>query len=334
MENKQINARIIAVHKNRFECIDQDKQSFYAQLKRSEYANEPRNQVPTVGDLVLAAYNDTGDSQILRTLPRTSLLKRIDPSSSGRHEQLLAANIDHVFMLTSANEDFNPKRIRRYMLVTQQSGAAFHVVINKCDLADENTVLDMIARTDEITGSCAAFPISCRTGQGIDRVRALMTPDSASVFLGSSGVGKSTLVNTLLGYVAMDTGAIRENDAKGRHTTTGRQMLFLPNGAMIIDTPGMRELGLWDAQDAVNRSFDDITALIHRCKYSNCTHTYENGCQVQLAIDKGTLTRERWEEYKQLFSESRSRRIKPKREKPQKKPPRRQNQYFDDEDEY
>jgi len=334
MENKKTEARIIAVHKNRFECIDLEQRTFYAQLKRSEYANEPRDQVPTVGDQVLVAYNDMGDSQILRTLPRRSLLKRLDPSSSGHYEQLLAANVDHVFMLTSANEDFNPKRIRRYMLVTQQSGATFHVVINKCDLVDEKMIRDLIARTNEVTGHPITFAISCRTGQGIDRLRDIMTPDSASVFLGSSGVGKSTLVNTLLGYVAMDTGTIREDDAKGRHTTTGRQMLFLPNGAMIIDTPGMRELGLWDAQDAVSQSFDDITALISRCKYTNCTHTYENGCQVQLAIAKGKLTRERWDEYKQLFSESRVRRIKPKKEKQQKKSVRRQNQYFVDDDEY
>lgn len=311
--NQVLTVIVCAVHRQRYECLTDDQTILYAQLKTSAYARLNNEQLPTVGDRVDLIYNETGDSQIILTHPRKTLLKRLDPSSSGHAAQLIAANVDHVFMLTSANQDFNVNRIYRYQLLTKQSGAKFLVVINKIDLADQATrtrLLSMVSQS--LSGEEAVICVSCVTGEGIEQLRSIMHPGSVNVFLGSSGVGKSTLTNELMQRPFMNIGDIREEDAKGRHTTTFRQMLLLPNKAMIIDTPGMRELGLWDAKEEVDASFSDITALLKMCRFRNCTHTHEAGCAVKAAIAKGKLSPQRWQLYRQLSGETRVKRSKEK----------------------
>jgi len=296
-------ARIIAVHKERYELHSQEHGQFYAQLKSAVYYQTGAPSFPTAGDMVTYQYNPWGDSLITDTLPRKSFFQRFDAFSSGR-PQAIAANFDTVFILTSANHDFNPKRLHRYLSAARSSGADYAIIITKADLTDR--IEGFIAKAKDAAGeSCPIFALSAARKMGLERVTSYLSPGSVTVFLGSSGVGKSTLVNALAGKEIMDVNGIREDDSKGRHTTTRRQMIRLDQGAWILDTPGMREFGLTDAEEGVATTFDDVENLMSKCRFSNCSHSHEPGCAVKAAIEAGELAQERWEEYKVLAKEAR-----------------------------
>ncbi|MBE5782845.1 MAG: ribosome small subunit-dependent GTPase A [Clostridiales bacterium] len=298
----QLKARVIAVHKERYHLHSQEHGEFFAQLKSSIYFQMGAPVFPTTGDFVNYLYNPYGDSQITDTLPRKSLFQRFDSFVPG-HSQAVAANFDTVFILTSANHDFNPARLRRYLAAARSSGADYAIVITKADLTDEmESYLDMARET---APGCAIYPISATKEWGLEQIKKYLTDGSVSVFLGSSGVGKSTLVNALAGKEIMDVNGIREDDSKGRHTTTHRQMITLENGAMILDTPGMRELGLLDAEEGVKETFKDIEALLGNCRFSDCTHQHEPGCAIKQALEEGVLNEKRWNEYQNLSREAR-----------------------------
>lgn len=296
-------ARIIAVHKERYQLYSQAHGELFAQLKPAIYYQSGAPLFPTAGDIVSCLHNPLGDSLIIDTLPRKSFFQRFDAFSAGR-PQAIAANFDTVFILTSANHDFNSKRLHRYLSAARSSGAAYAIVITKADVTSqiEKYIQDAKTAAGE---SCPVFAISASLGWGLDRVAAYLAPNSVSVFLGSSGVGKSTLVNALAGKTIMDVNGIREDDSKGRHTTTRRQMIRLDSGAWILDTPGMREFGLSDAQEGVSETFSDIEAIMDNCRFSNCTHSHEPGCAIKAAIEAGTLSQARWEEYQVLAKEAR-----------------------------
>lgn len=293
-------ARVIAVHKERYQLFNEIHGEFFARLKSSSYLHDSDEKFPTVGDLVEYQLNPQGDSLILHTLPRKSYFQRYDPWNP--HGQAIAANFDTVFILTSANHDFNVKRLRRYLAAARSSGANYAVVITKADLAPEIGLYVDLAQAE--VGDCRIIPISAATGWGLNNIRNYLVPGSVSVFLGSSGVGKSTLVNALAGKEIMDVNGIRENDSKGRHTTTHRQMICLDGGAWILDTPGMRELGLLEAEEGVQETFADIPELAERCRFHDCTHTHEPGCAVLQAIREGCLTQARLDEYLALEKEA------------------------------
>lgn len=299
-ENAQgLPARITAVHRGRFALISEAGEG-YGTLKSTEY-DSGREEYPTVGDFVLIHPVPGGDSQIIRTLPRKSFFSRRDPDR-GRGEQIIAANFDLVVLLQSLNQDFNIRRLERYLTLAWQSGASPVVVLTKSDLtSDPNTYL---LQAQTIALGCPILTVSAKTGEGLDDLKKTLCPGMTSVFLGSSGVGKSSLVNALAGEPLMNVGEIREDDGKGRHTTTHRQLLLLPNGTILIDTPGMRELGMWDVSFGLGESFADIEALQTRCRFRDCTHNTEPGCAIREAIENAELSQERWESYQSLRREA------------------------------
>ena len=300
-------ARIIATHKDRYEIVCNEGQGF-AQIKRGCYYDNPDSIYPTTGDFVAIQWNPTGDSMIYETLKRESSFSRTASTSDrnhklhNQHEQLVAANFDYVFIIQSLNNNFNLHRIERYLSLAWESGGVPVIVLTKMDLV--SNVQEYIEQVENIAFGVEIYAVSCVTKQGLDNLEKYFSKGNTIVFLGSSGVGKSTLVNTLYGKEVMKTSEIREEDSRGRHTTTSRNLIMLPNGAMIIDTPGMRELGMWDAESGISKTFQDIEKYLGMCKYSNCTHTNEPGCRILEVIEKGEIQRERFEEYLKLQKES------------------------------
>ncbi len=287
--------------------------TLYARLKTSVYyLDKNKEDFPTVGDDVVLEYNDMGDSQIVKTRIRKSKFSRKDPDA-GMGEQTIAANFDYVFIMMSLNFDFNRKRLERYLTISWQSGGIPVIVLTKADIAEDlERKLELVSQIAIGVDIC---PISSVTGEGMEKLKKYLQPDKSIVFLGSSGVGKSSFANFLLGQEIMETGAIREDDSKGHHTTTYRQLFILKNGTKIIDTPGMRELGMWVVDEGMEQSFSDLSDLIQNCRFNNCTHTSEPGCAVREALENGTLNKERWKNYLKILRESNIQAAKESRKK-------------------
>ena len=296
---KIISARVIAVHRERYQ-LSCEKGELYARLKTKEYYLD-RAQFPTVGDYVSVQYVENGDSLILATLPRRTVFTR-RAAGPVPVDQAVAANFDYVFILQSLNQDFNPNRLERYLTLSWQSGATPVVLLTKADLQED--YWDYLTRAERVAMGVNVHVVSAHSGQGLARLNAYLQPGKTVVFLGSSGVGKSSLVNALAGEAVMAVSAIREDDSKGRHTTTHRQLLRLPGGALVIDTPGMRELGMWETDTGLVEAFSDVEVYLGRCRFSDCSHTSEPGCAVRAAIEAGELDPGRWERYRKLKEES------------------------------
>lgn len=299
-DDNSIPARITAVFGNQFAFIC-EQGSGLARLKTKEY-DCGAEEYPTTGDFVLLRYQADGESLIIRTMPRRTSFQRLDPSSSGRSAQTVAANFDTVFLMQSLNQNFNLHRMERYLTLAWQSGAMPVIVLTKSDLSSDAE--SKIHEAASIAPGVPVLTVSVRTGDGLDKVKQWLKPKTTAVFLGSSGVGKSSLVNALAGEEVMTVSEIRQSDARGRHTTTRRQLIFLPSGAMIIDTPGMRELGMWDVREGLEKSFADVEQFLGRCRFHDCSHTNEPGCAVQEAIASGALDEERWTQYCRLKTEA------------------------------
>ncbi len=251
---------------------------------------------PTVGDWVLV---DAPNQSLVAVLERTSLIKRISPSTGD--VQLIAANIDTAFIVTSCNDDFNLARLERYLSVVIEADIQPVVVLTKVDLCE-----NVDAFVDQARSLGAHLPVETINATDAESVAGLAAwcgPGQSIALLGSSGVGKSTIVNTLLGEAVQATRAIREDDGKGRHTTTHRSLHLLPQGGVILDSPGMREFQLTDAQSGVSELFEDIDALASRCKFNDCAHEQEPGCAVQAAIAAGELDERRLVSYFKLLRE-------------------------------
>lgn len=258
-------------------------------------------QHPVTGDWVAAALRPAeGAATIHEVLPRASAFVR-RAAGPGGGAQVVAANVDVALLAASLNRDFNPRRLERYLATAYESGARPVIVLTKADLCDDRAA--MIAATEQIAFGVAVHAVSAMSGEGIDGLAAELPPRQTAVVLGSSGVGKSTLVNALAGAEVMDTGAIREDDARGRHTTTHRELIRLPSGALVLDTPGMRELGLWRAEEGLSATFADIEALAAGCRFRDCAHRSEPGCAVRAAREAGALSEARWRSYGKLQRE-------------------------------
>lgn len=257
---------------------------------------------PAVGDWVaLSRSPQERTATIHAILPRrTAFVRRAAHSTRGL--QIIAANIDVAFVVTSMNADINPRRIQRYLAAAWQSGARPVVVLTKSDLCDDPQA-QVAEIADEIgTGAtdCPVLAVSTRQGLGLDALLAQVKPGETCVLIGSSGVGKSSLVNAFLNEDRMATQAIREADDQGRHTTSHRELILLPGGGMIVDTPGIREVGLIDAEEGVSTVFDDIERLPQDCKFSDCSHANEPGCAVRAALESGALDPDRWAHFQKL----------------------------------
>ncbi len=257
-------------------------------------------ELPAVGDWVaVAARPDEAGGTVQAVLHRRTKFSR-KTAWQAAEEQVLAANVDVVLIVTSLNEDLNLRRLERYLTLAWESGARPVFVLTKADLAGD--VDEAVAEIASIAFGVPVVPVSNVTREGLDSLRAQLGPGITAALLGSSGVGKSTLVNTLAGEELLETREIRD-DGKGRHTTTRRELVQLPDGTLVIDTPGMREIQMWMADDGLEEAFEDVTELFGRCRFNDCAHESEPGCAVRAAIADGTLAPERWESYLKLQRE-------------------------------
>jgi len=257
---------------------------------------------PTIGDWLLL---DRGNRQISRLLERKSLLKRVAVGRE-REVQLLAANVDTVFLVSACNEEFNPSRLERYLALALHAGVEPVVVLSKADLAAEPG--SFLAKARTLKDGLAVELVDARNPDSLAGVRRWCRPGRTVALLGSSGVGKSTLVNTLSGAQVQLTRESRQDDDKGRHTTTGRSLHVLPDGGLLADNPGMRELSLADVDLPGGRLFDDIESLARQCRFRDCRHEAEPGCAVRAALTSGALEVRRLDSYRKLTGEQLQRR--------------------------
>lgn len=257
---------------------------------------------PAVGDWVAVAFAvDGGSATIHGLLPRRSALVRRAPVDHGAGSQTIAANVDVVFIVTSLNAELNLRRLERYLAVAWESGATPVIVLSKADLDDD--VLGHRVAVESVAPGVEVIVASAVSGEGIEDVRVHLGHGRTVAFIGSSGVGKSTLVNALAGHELLTTAGIREDDARGRHTTTRRQLVPLAEG-LVIDTPGMRELGLLDG-DGLASTFDDIEQVAAGCRFSDCRHESEPGCAIRAALASGELDSARFAAFRKLEREAR-----------------------------
>ena len=281
-------ARVIAQHRNRLELLG----------TAGERGLDLHPDMPeiTVGDwLVLSP-----EGQFENLLERQSLFRRKAPGSKVG-EQLIAANVDTLFIVTSLNDDFNLNRIERYLSLANEAGAAPVIILSKADLCDDPE--SFCSQVQALDSRLIVVTINCLDADEIHKLSPWCETGNTVALMGSSGVGKSTLVNTLLGKTVQSTGAIREDDSKGRHVTTGRSLHRIPQGGLLLDTPGMRELQLAHCDVGVNTTFADIASLAEQCHFGNCQHENEPGCAVQNAIDHGELEARRLTSYQKLIRE-------------------------------
>jgi ribosome biogenesis GTPase / thiamine phosphate phosphatase len=260
-----------------------------------------RSELPAVGDWVVVRRRaDEDRAAIVHVLPRRSLFSR-KVAGAVTDQQVVAANVDVVFVVMALDGDFSPRRLERYLLLTRDSGAAPVVVLTKPDLCADLAVA--VADVVTVAGALPVHVLNPRAGEGIDAVRAYVGHGRTCALLGSSGVGKSTIVNRLVGSDVRRTREVREGDSKGRHTTTHRELVPVPGGGLLLDTPGMRELQLWDVGDAVEQTFDDVERHAADCRFSDCRHRDEPRCAVKAAVAEGVLPAARLDSYLSLQDE-------------------------------
>jgi ribosome biogenesis GTPase len=268
---------------------------------RLKHQAASRSELPAVGDwVVIRRRRDETQAAIVAVLPRHSWFSR-KMAGAVTDEQVVASNVDVVFIVMALDADYSLRRLERYLLLARESGASPVILLTKPDLAT-----DVDGQTEEVRSAGGGLPVhvvSPKRNEGLDQVAAYLTPGRTGALLGSSGVGKSTIINQLVGQDVQKTREVRDADSKGRHTTIHRELVVLPNGGLLIDTPGMRELQLWDVGEAVRQTFDDIEALAGGCHFTDCQHRGEPRCAVKDAVAEGRIDAARLESYHRLQDE-------------------------------
>ena len=298
-ESDTFRARVTAVHKNRWEIDPGGSAVLGARMDGAP------SEVPVVGDWVTAQTHGSL-CRIIGLEPRRGLLTRKRPGDVAHDavvEQPIAANVDLALLTMAVDDDFSLRRLERYLTLAWDSGATPIVILTKSDLAPSAHLSDLMTSVDTVAFGVRCIATSTSTGVGLDELRRALEPGMVAVLLGSSGVGKSSLVNALAGTDRQAVTDVRDFDGKGRHTTTSRQLVPLPWGAYIVDTPGLRELQLWADEEALASSFPDIAELADDCRFRDCTHGSEPGCAVLSAVADGSLQEERLENWRRLHRE-------------------------------
>jgi ribosome biogenesis GTPase len=291
-------ARVVAEHRGGY-YVRGERGDRLAHARGRLRDDEIWGGMPAVGDWV-AVCDAPGDGAAIEALlPRRTKVSRKTPWLKAE-EHILVANVDTVFLVAGLDQDFNPRRLERYLIAAWDSGADPVVVLTKLDVCDD---FEKLAEAETVAVGVPVFAVSNVTGEGIDDLRALLRPARTFVLLGSSGTGKSTLVNRLAGRTVMPTGDLRK-DGRGKHTTRHRQLLVLQGGAILVDTPGLRELQVWEGD--VDSAFSDIAELAAQCRFNDCAHESEPDCAVRDALETGVLDADRWSNYRKLQRELRS----------------------------
>jgi len=297
-------ARVISVHKDSY-VITRGYNEVFAELAgKLIYSADSPVDLPTTGDWIYAhSYDEDSHAIIHHVFPRRTLIKR---KTSGKNIefQLIAANIDIAFIIQSLDSNFNLRRLERYLVMVNESNILPIVLLSKCDLLDEDEIEEKIESIKKVMPDITVLPFSNQSGRNLDKIRELLVFGQTSCLLGSSGVGKTTLLNSITGSYHFETNPVREKDSKGRHTTTHRQMIQLDCGAMLIDTPGMRELGNMSVDTGIDETFSEIMELSTQCRFNNCTHVNEKGCAITGAIKEGLLSEKRYENYISMKKEA------------------------------
>ena len=294
-------ARVFAEHKNIYKIFTEFGEVLAEVSGKLRHEALDADEFPSVGDWVVVSLRiEEKRATIHRVLPRKSKFSR-KVAGINTKEQIVASNIDIVFLVNALNKDFNARRIERYLIMAWESGANPIILLSKADLCMD--IEEKLRETEKVAVGVPIHIISSVDKLGLDELNQYLQPGRTIALLGSSGVGKSTLLNFLAGEELQETKEVREYDDRGRHTSTSREMFLLDSGAIMIDTPGMRELQLWGGSDGISEAFEDIEELAALCKFSDCSHKKEPGCAIKKAIEDGLIDEKRYKSYETLQKE-------------------------------